>query len=209
MHCVVEALQRRDRRARLQVLTFVQVDQASARCERRADPLLLDQRLRARDLRHRHVALGARAVDVGFRRALALLRLLHAREHRLRQASFRFQRRQLRRLHARVEFDEHVARGHDLSGLEVHCAHRARHFVLQRDRTQRMRRSDRRRRARVAAKASVVAGHRLRVLRLLLRGGLRRGELRHLGRVEDERCAAEGGKQRDGEQEAARRRHVC
>ena len=146
MRGVVDALQGRELGALVQVLAGVHVGEAHARAERRADRLAGDDRLGARDLRQRDVALRARAIHLDLGYGAVLARALHALERRLRERGLRLLRLQLGLLDGDVQPNEHRARVDDLPGREHDPADGAGELVAQGDRAQRDDRPDRRRR---------------------------------------------------------------
>jgi hypothetical protein len=151
VHGLVDALQRRERGALVQVLARVHVRQADPRPEGRADGLALDDGPRARDLCQSDVALRTRSVHVHLGRTPILAGALHAAEQRLREDGLRLLREQLGLFDGDVERDEQRPSIDDLASPEHDLLDRARDLVPQRDRAQGRDRPDRGRRAQVLA----------------------------------------------------------
>jgi hypothetical protein len=145
----------------IEVLPDVQVDQADARAERREHALPLDQRLRARDVGLGHVVLGARAVDVGGRGALALSAPAPCASASIRRAGASASSAAARPASTATSSSTSTAPrprrpGQCCSSTLVHGAGQ---LVAQRDRLQRLHRADRGRRARVLRGARSALDH--------------------------------------------------
>jgi len=145
----IDALQRRELRSFVQVLAVVDVGDTDTRTERRANGLLGDDGLRARDLRLRDIPLRARPIDLFLGDGAVLAQPLEAGEAGAREPGLCLLCFQFRLLDGDVERDQYRTGVHDAPGYQRNVVHGAGQLRAQRDGAQREHRADRCRRGAV------------------------------------------------------------
>src|SRR5918992_4796750 len=119
------------------------VRDADAGAERRADRLSGDDRLCPSDLRQRYVSLRASAVERRLCFGAFIEQALNATKYCFRERGLRLLSLQLGLLDRHIERHQHRAGPDDLPRREIDVAYRARQLVAQLDGAQREDRSDR------------------------------------------------------------------